>query len=120
MLSTVMVPVTALSDYLQRSLRRARKDVTELAKDSGVPESTLRPIMRGSTKQPDIVTLQQIAEPLGVSFESLCRAAVGLSPDAPEPLPFPNEARQQLLEIFDDLDPDAQRRAVDGLKALFG
>lgn len=116
----VAVTVSVLSDYLQRQMRRAKVDTAELAQKSGVPESTLRPIVRGATRQPDLWTLKQIAGPLGVSFESLCRAVVELPPDAEEPLPEPNAERQELLGIFDALDPEAQRRAVNAFRELFG
>lgn len=112
--------VSVLSNYLQRQMRRAKMDASDLAQKSGVPESTLRPILRGSTRQPDLLTLKQIAGPLGISFESLCRAVVELPPDAEEAMPEPNEARRELLEIFDGLGPDAQRRALNGFKELFG
>lgn len=114
----VMVPVNALAEYIQKQMRRMGLDASGLAQAAKLPESTARPIIRGSTRTPDIVTLHAFAKPLGVSFESLCRVAVGLPADAPELIPEPSATRRELLELFDSLEPEAQDRAVKVLRTL--
>ena len=65
----------------------------------------MRPILRGNTRNPDLATLRSLAAPLGVSFESLCRAAVGLDPDGEEKREATNVVRQEISELLEEMEP---------------
>lgn len=112
------VSVETLSDYLQRKMKQRGMKTRMLAIQSGVPESTLRPLVTGRTENPDLRTLLRLAEPLKVSYEALARVAVGLPEFREEPAPENAPLKQRLDVILDALDPEQLRLAERLLREI--
>ncbi len=60
-----------MKNNLRVLLAKKRQKVSDLAKETGLSKSALTALYYERTKRPDIVTLQKVADYLGVSIDEL-------------------------------------------------
>ena len=88
-------------------------NVTALARESGVIQTTVKRILDGSIKSPGIENIQKICNAAGVEIEG-----VFSSKDSVEHKQFVSLQEKQLLAIFNNLSPKSKKIAIKLIAVL--
>lgn len=90
-------PNFAFGAFIAERRTRMGLGQNQLATIMGMPKTTYRNLERGYVDKLEVEKLRKIAKPLNVSFEEMCRRAVGLpEPAEPELTPL----QRDVLNIF--------------------
>lgn len=122
--STIGKELTDLGKRLDHYMRNGITPITqaELARRSGVSQSTISRLLTSTKHTPDVKTIERLAAALGCEASDLMRSAYGgaLLPgeepaDAARPLP---PRLVELADLYHELGPDDRKALDDALMVV--
>lgn len=87
--------------------KQSKKTSDEIALESGIPKGTLNKLFAGQTKDPQLSTIKAVVHCLGHTLDDLDEI-IKKSPELTEVSPGDDKNKQELLQIYDELNADGQ------------
>ena len=99
----ILLTMVSLGKFIEDELARSGMSQADLARKSGLDTGWISNVISG-TKQLGLKSMVGLSKGLGVPTDMILRAA-GLLP----PVPAKTEQSEQLLYLFNQLDPDKKQ-----------